>query len=325
MFKITLIGSGQIGSRHLQGLANLKINSSIEVIDPNIESLELAKKRLTEVNKSNNVKSIKFFSSLEESTTFSNLVIVATSSDIRKDVVMKYLENNSTQYMILEKFAFQSIEDYQSILDLLRKKEIKSYVNCPNRAFQSYAKLKDTLKSEKKIQIEVDGGDWNLASNLIHYLDIVNYLSNSRIKSLEGRSLSKRIFNSKRKGFKEFSGEVSGITERGDEFFIRHKKKSNQELTLTFTSQNNQIKVLESQSKAILYKINGILHSKIIDFPILYQSDLTTSLVHDLFYENQCALSSLKDSFHIHKLIINLFNDHLADVQGKVYKKCPIT
>jgi hypothetical protein len=325
MFKVLLIGSGQIGSRHLQGLAKLKINSSINVIEPSKNSQLLAKKRLKEVKRSENVQSINFYEHIHSGLVSADLVIVATSSDVRKNLVEDLLRYQSPDYMILEKFAFQSKDDYLSVLDLLKKKKVECYVNCPNRAFESYKKLKAIFEKDKKMSIEVDGGDWHLASNLIHYLDIVNYLTESKISSLNGESLSKRILNSKRKGYKEFSGIVTGLTERGDTFTIRHRKNSSKELSLIFSSENNQIKVLESHSKAIInFDMKG-QESEMIDFPILNQSDLTTELVHDIFFENKSSLIDIKDSYHIHALIIELFIDHLKKVEGKVYKKSPIT
>jgi hypothetical protein len=320
-----LIGSGQIGSRHLQGLVKLKFDSSIEVIDPSKKSQRLAKNRLKEVQRSKYIKSISFHENIEDSSPSTDLVIVATSSEIRKKVVVDLLKNRCPKYMILEKFAFQKVDDYQFILQLLKTKKIKCYINCPNRAFQSYIKVKKIFSKEGNITIEVDGGDWNLASNLIHYLDLINFLTHSKIQSLEGEALSKRIYNSKRQGYKEFSGLVSGFTKRGDNFVIRHRKNSKRQVTLTFTSENNQIKVFESQSKAIFNKRGSNLNLKEIDFPIVNQSDLTTELVHDLFFNDNCSLITIKDSYHIHELVINLFLDHLKKVLGRVYKRCPIT
>ena len=42
---IAIIGAGQIGSRHLQGLTKIKQSINITVIDPNPAALKMAKKR----------------------------------------------------------------------------------------------------------------------------------------------------------------------------------------------------------------------------------------------------------------------------------------
>ena len=61
--------------------------------------------------------------------------------------------------------------------------------------------------------MEVTGNRWNMASNIIHYLDLFHFLNNfKRIKSQE-IALDKKIFDSKRKGYKEISGRIKLYTE----------------------------------------------------------------------------------------------------------------
>ena len=46
MRNILIVGAGEIGSRHLQGIAAVKEKLSISVIDPSIDSLNLSKKKV---------------------------------------------------------------------------------------------------------------------------------------------------------------------------------------------------------------------------------------------------------------------------------------
>ena len=39
IYKIALIGAGQLGSRHLQALANSSLKISIEVVEPDLSHL----------------------------------------------------------------------------------------------------------------------------------------------------------------------------------------------------------------------------------------------------------------------------------------------
>lgn len=45
MYKIAVIGAGQLGSRHLQGLKLSKLKSDIWVVDNNPNSLQIAQQR----------------------------------------------------------------------------------------------------------------------------------------------------------------------------------------------------------------------------------------------------------------------------------------
>ena len=50
-YTIVLVGSGNIGSRHLQGLAKLNLYINLITIDKSDASLDLAKSRLAEKKK----------------------------------------------------------------------------------------------------------------------------------------------------------------------------------------------------------------------------------------------------------------------------------
>ena len=46
----------------------------------------------------------------------------------------------------------------------------------------------------------VDGGDWGIAGNTIHYLDLFYYLTEKNINHFNIIGLEKKIFSSKREG-----------------------------------------------------------------------------------------------------------------------------
>ncbi len=73
MYKIALIGAGQLGSRHLQALAKINLEISIEVVEPNTQASEVAKQRFNEIgekwlNTLFHQRNNKFFHSLNFST-----------------------------------------------------------------------------------------------------------------------------------------------------------------------------------------------------------------------------------------------------------------
>ncbi|MDH5645508.1 MAG: dehydrogenase, partial [Candidatus Heimdallarchaeota archaeon] len=82
---IAIIGVGQIGSRHLQGLTHLSIPSKIFLVDPIEASLDVAIKRYNEIEKNNIHELIKYYE-ISELPKILDLAIIATSSDIRADV-----------------------------------------------------------------------------------------------------------------------------------------------------------------------------------------------------------------------------------------------
>ena len=65
MYKIALIGAGQIGSRHLQALAQTKIPIFVEVVSRSLQSLVKAKERFDKIQNNGFIKSVKYFQTIK--------------------------------------------------------------------------------------------------------------------------------------------------------------------------------------------------------------------------------------------------------------------
>ena len=64
-----------------------------------------------------------------------------------------------------------------NISKLLVKKNTKGWVNCTARLWPFYRKLREEIISEKRIKIGVSGSNWALASNTIHFIDLLAFLN----------------------------------------------------------------------------------------------------------------------------------------------------
>ena len=87
MKKLAIIGAGQLGSRHLQGLAQINFEASIEVVDPNKTSLEIAKQRFKECPDNQNIISASYFQTLSSLSYDVDIAIIATGSKFRFQVL----------------------------------------------------------------------------------------------------------------------------------------------------------------------------------------------------------------------------------------------
>jgi pyrroline-5-carboxylate reductase len=92
MYNIAIIGAGELGSRHLQGLKLAKVEMSIYVIDPNANSLKQSQERYDQVAANLMVIAISFLSNLNQLPENLDLVIIATSSIVRANVTKSLLE-----------------------------------------------------------------------------------------------------------------------------------------------------------------------------------------------------------------------------------------
>ena len=78
--KIVLLGCGNVGSRHLQALANLPFDIEVCIVEPNKKAQELGKTRLNEVIKDEFDYKVLWYDSIYDLSSGSVLVIVVTTS-----------------------------------------------------------------------------------------------------------------------------------------------------------------------------------------------------------------------------------------------------
>ena len=116
MFKIILVGAGQIGSRYLSGLAKISQKIKIFVVDPNIKSKNICRQRWIDACGDKSFHKIEFLSDLNFQNTKMDLAIIATSSLNRSSLIQDIALKFNPQYWVLEKILAQSIRD----LDLIK-------------------------------------------------------------------------------------------------------------------------------------------------------------------------------------------------------------
>ena len=99
-----VIGAGQLGSRHLQGLLRLTIKQKIFVLEPSEVSLELSKTRANEIPNEHEIIFSKDWDILPQNL---DLVIIATGANVRAMLIEKLLPKYKVKNLVLEKILFQ--------------------------------------------------------------------------------------------------------------------------------------------------------------------------------------------------------------------------
>ena len=130
--RILLVGAGQIGSRHLQGLARSKMSLAIEIMEPLASAREIAMQRFREIPVNGGIKELIAIENLDSSSFdgYVDLAIIATNAATRYDVIQNVLNRIEIPFLILEKVLFQRISDIDNIEKLLSEKACKAWVNC---------------------------------------------------------------------------------------------------------------------------------------------------------------------------------------------------
>jgi len=250
MLNIAIIGAGQIGSRHLQALSQLNRLTNIQIVDPNYKSLKRARERFLEIQKNENVQKVEYLKNIVDLSNNLELVIIATTSDVRRKVIEKLLLQKKVNYLILEKVLFQRIEDFAIVNNLLEQNNVKAWVNCPFRTIYFYKQLRAKFKNAKRVDYRVSSSNLGIGCNSIHYLDLFTFLTGQTIFTLFSDQLDSKIIMSKRPGFLEFTGTLYGISSRGSNIAVTSYLKGNAPLIISINSELVNCLIREDEGKA---------------------------------------------------------------------------
>jgi len=254
-----------------------------------------------------------------------DVAIVATNSDVRRSVIEELLSRSRVKYLIIEKVAFQNSDDFESVIKLLNSKKVKAWVNLPRRVIPFYQDLKTTVKPHDQVYCTVQGGEWGLACNAIHFIDCLCYLIEETDYEVTCHHLDKGLKDSKRTGFVEFTGSLHFHFKNGSGLnLISQNGTDAPPLTMIQTKSAQYIVQEEKGVGWRLKKETGWKWEK-IKFKWPYQSELTHKIVEEIVSTGKCGLPSLEESYLIHRPLLNSFLDHLERVTGKKYSSCPIT
>ncbi|OFX23722.1 MAG: hypothetical protein A2041_09615 [Bacteroidetes bacterium GWA2_31_9b] len=327
MKKVVIVGAGQFGSRHLQGLALVKELIEIYVVDVNNDSLQTSKSRFLDVASKHDFRGrINYINNIKFLPNEFDVAIVACDSLHRKEVIIQLLNQSMFRFLILEKFLFPSICDYSEVESLLEKRTIKTWVNCTRRMFPTYINIKKIVQGQTEIKINVSGSNLNLGSNAVHFVDLFSFLSGEIIPSKVSSMFVPRLFQSKRDGYIDFFGTLNISFSNTKQLTITSFEQGSAPILIEINSPEFRFMIQET-GNSFLQKANSekawVWESE--EFTIPFQSNLTNVLVEELFSTGSCRLTEFKNSVQHHIPLLKEFTNHYSLVTNKDQHLCPIT
>jgi predicted dehydrogenase len=318
-----IIGAGQLGSRHLQGLVKYLGQVKVYVLDSSIDSLKIAQERENEITHNHEVIYTQSWEALPD---FFDMVIVATNANVRESVINKLLEKHKVRFLILEKVLFQNLNAYERVNDLLVKHNVITYVNHPRRMFESYGNLKTSIETNSQSVYSVVGGNWGLGCNALHFLDLFVYLSGKKLQDINVHSIEDELLESSRKGFAEFTGTLTGHLTDGSFFSITSLKGEPSSISVTIFNNEQRFIIQEGGTPQIyeLYKKN-LFSCKNDVFKVQYQSELTTNIAVGLLENDFCSLPVYEEARHTHELFLTAMLEKYNKITGLQATILPVT
>lgn len=317
MFNVAIIGAGQLGSRHLQGLKGAASPLSITVMDSSETSLQISKERYESIPVIGE-KRINYVSNINDLPTELDLAIIATGSKPRAAIIKSLLDNITVKYLVLEKVLFPTLREYTEIDQLLKRKDVKCWVNCPRRMYGMYRMIKETIDTTRPVYMTNAEENWGLCCNAIHMIDIFMYLTGESTYSVDTRFINNEIENSKRGGYIEMTGTLRIRTPKGNELTLISENNFQGEKNYMIENGNNMIVVSEGEG----YSLNGVKQQYVMPF----QSQLTGLLADELLKTGGCSLTPFNLSASYHKPFIEAMLSKYNEIKGTSENKLlPIT
>ncbi len=311
MKTIVILGAGQLGSRHLQGLAKIEMPLNILVIDPDPNSINLSKDRYQETN--NTIHHIQFFNSVPMTIPNIDVAIVACSSHVRFSVINTLLSKALVKFLVLEKLLFNKFEEYEKMESLLKNLSTKVYVNCSMRMMPIYIQAKKIIRSSN-VKLSISGSQFGLVTNSIHYLDYLVFLSNCNQFQLDTSKLEFPSIPSKRVGFQELNGTLRADFENGSSLEIHCYSRGKMPIIVQIESEFSRIICKESEGRAWISTDENSWAWEEMEAKIPFQSQLTTQLVDTLLKEGKSQLVNFQESSATHLQLLeglkSFLNEH---------------
>lgn len=316
--KILLVGSGQLGSRYLQGLVASGHCLEIAVVDSSSESLEAARLSWIEAGGDESSHHVHWLKALPFDFQRVDVALIATSSKGRADLIDKISRAIDVRYWVLEKVLTQSSEELRTIQSALTGCE-GAWVNTPRRIMSWHQSLKDAFTNRGSLEVSYSAGLWGLACNSIHFIDLVAWWSGEALVSIDTGGLEHHWHESKRAGYFEITGELLAHFSGGTSMRLSSKKDA----------QAKPIQI--SLSDGVIWDVDepaGNARSsngEKIDGRIEFQSQMSSGLVDNILQKGKCALPTFDESSSMHTIFLDAMLAHWNLSQNLNDDHVPIT
>jgi predicted dehydrogenase len=318
--RIAIVGVGNLGARHLQSLAQVDSELAVDIVDPSEASRDRGLEILAQSGGLRNGV-VRGFSDVDQLPASPDLAIVATNS-IQRPKAVETLVRAGTQRMVLEKVLFTRLRDYEDANALFSRSGIRAWVNCGRRFSPRAMDVASMLKG-KPFVYKVEGAGWGLGCNVIHHIDEFASLAGSDDVSLSEDRLDREIVPSKRSGYIEFTGTLTGKGANGCRFSAHCSPGEFSGREVGIATDDLSLNISQTKQTLTVSDRSG---TRTEPFPIPLQSEVTARHVTDILEGREPALPSYASAARLHRAMLTAFLSHLRRVSGNPdIDECPIT
>lgn len=318
MKTILLIGVGQLGCRHLEGLVTSSIPLVIHAVDMSQKSINLAKSRWQCFGEKTNNHKIFWNNTLPCNLDFFDVCIISSTSTKRASLVQQINKNFLIKYWIIEKVLAQSLSELSHLESILVNAK-GAWVNTPWRSMELFKSIKKEVNENVPLKISFSGSNFGIACNTVHFLDLTTWISGESLLSIDTSLVNDSWFESKRKGYFDVFGKLTAKFSRGTIIELADYNDNRQWLLKFELADKSHWEFDYAKSRVV--SSNG----QIISGKINFQSQMTGPLVESILRSGHCGLPSLKESIEIHAILIESLLKHWNKSNNREDIFVPIT
>jgi hypothetical protein len=301
--KILISGAGQLGSRYLQGLIKCPLPLKIFVQDVSEKSLLRAENVWKEIFAPETPHEVSFQTSLISLPSKIDIVIVATTADVRPKVVVDIASGYDVRFWVLEKLLAQSESGLDQIISSIQNNST-AWVNTPRRMISWHKKIKSQLNLDSPLSLKLEGRLLALASNAIHFLDLIEWWTGETLQSVSVKHLDENWYESKRPAFWEVLGNLEAQFSGGS-FAVLGAGKSDASCNMEVSDYNHNSWLI-NEVDGFARRSDGV---EILGH-MTKQSEMTAHLVESILETGACELPTLNESTELHRILIRSLLQH---------------
>jgi hypothetical protein len=193
--------------------------------------------------------------------------------------------------------------------------------------YESYHHLKSLFDNSKSYNFQLVGASWGLACNGLHFIDLFEFLTDSKLTSISNTLLDGQPIDSKRSGYIEFDGTLTGTLDHKHYFSIT-SFKSQTPIAPTLSIMTDDVRIVIQESgtpKVYLFKKENRFNLEEVPFQVLYQSQLTGILFEQIQTSGTCSLPPFEHASFTHQIFIASILNRWNEVTKSSNILLPIT
>ena len=310
-----IIGIGNIGLRHIQGLAKVE-KSNFYLYDKDRTYIDKFKNEFDIIEKSNTIFFLKSLKNISIRKKI-NLIIISTTTNGRVSILKKIREEFPKTKIVIEKPICQSMYELSQIIKI----NSNIFVNHPFRYVPWFKKIQNEFNKiydGNKFEMCVNAPNLGIACNASHYIDLFNFFTKKNPTKVVSRKMIWK--KSKRNGFFDVDGIVQIEFGKDHRVIINSITKLNEKRKIIITGKTSNGKF-----KINLLKNNCQFNNrKKITGKLLEQSKLSHLLYYQINNNNDKVTKLIDAANCYHPLLKELISSWNKRYKSNI-KKIKIT